>query len=258
MAGLASAIRRKTTEYATVPLKNPRRFRRVMWVGVALVCLAGAVTGWMVWDDSHSHDSAVLDNVLMSNHGRTLTTPIAWADCEDRPRLEAHESAQGITLVMKEKRPSLQGVNDSCGVTHEGLASASLDSPVGDRKITDSVTGSRIIPFDDTHFPYPRYLPSGFALTGKVIAVSKIGNAPPIRGDKPTWTYTYQWNPGEGEQAGALSITADAGETTPTQGTPMSFSGHAGYSLRRRQTCRGRQCGPRTDTPSPSGPTTRP
>ncbi|MGW0210426.1 hypothetical protein ACWDZ8_33145 [Streptomyces sp. NPDC003233] len=209
-----------------MPLKNSRRFRRVVWAGVALVCLAGAVTGWLVWDDSYSHDSAVLDDVLMSNHGRTLTTPIAWTDCEDRPRLEAHESAHGITLVVQEKQQSSRSVNDSCGDTHEGLASTSLDGPVGGRKITDSVTGSRIIPFDDAHFPYPRYLPSGFTRTEKVIAVSKIGKAPPIRGDKPTWTYSYQRNLGKGRQTGTVSITAVTGETTPTQGTLISVNGH--------------------------------
>ncbi|CCB72372.1 protein of unknown function (plasmid) [Streptantibioticus cattleyicolor NRRL 8057 = DSM 46488] len=194
-----------------------------MWAGVAFVCLAGAVTGCTA--DSYSHDSAVLDDVLVSDHGRTLTTPVAWADCEDRPRLEAHESAHGITLVLKERQRSALGVNDSCGETHEGLASISLGSPVGDREITDSVTRERIVPFDDTHFPHPRYLPPGFTPAGRAIMVGGTGS-PPSRSDKPTWTCSYQRNTGKRGQAGAVSITVTTGETTPTRGTPTTVNGH--------------------------------
>ncbi|GHE13811.1 hypothetical protein [Streptomyces alanosinicus] len=211
-----------------MPLKNPRRFRWIIWAGAGVICLAAAVTGWMALDRVHTDDGPVNSDVFISNRGRTLTTVTSWMDCEDKPDLQAHESAHGIALTEKRKWHGQRQSSDSCHNPHGGLISTSLDKPVGDRKITDGVTGDAIITFDDTHFPYPRYLPSGFAPADKAIGPNNPLGLPNPVSNKDTWTYTYQRKPGKGGQAGALSITADAGETTPTQGTPMSFSGHAG------------------------------
>ncbi|MFI1769808.1 hypothetical protein ACH41H_48650 [Streptomyces sp. NPDC020800] len=226
MAGLTPDIRRKTTEYATVPLKNTRRFRRMIWASAVSVCLATAAVGWAAWDHAHIHDATVPGDVLMSNHGQRLTTPIVWTDCEDKPHLEAHESAHAITLVLKRKRHDFQHDGDPCDGMHDGLASTSLDSPVGDRKITDLITGSGITPFDDAHFPYPRYLPSGFTPAHKVIVLGNRAGPPYSRVANPTWTSAYQRNRDKGGQAGAVSITAITGETTTTKGTPISVNGH--------------------------------
>lgn len=209
-----------------MPLKNSRRLRRMIWAGAVSACLAAAATGWVAWDHAHIHDAPVSGDVLMSNHGRTLTTPMDWTDCEDKPRLEAHESAHSITLVLKRKRHDFQHAGDPCDGMHDGLATTSLDHPVGDRKITDLVTGSGITPFDDAHLPHPRYLPSGFTPADNVISLGNRADPPYTRGAKPTWTYTYQRNRDKGGQAGAVSITAITGETTPTQGTPISVNRH--------------------------------
>jgi hypothetical protein len=112
-----------------------------------------------------------------------------------------------------------------CGL-HDVLASTSLSHPVGGRKITDLATGSGIAPFDDAHFPYPRYLPSGFTPADNVIGLGNRADPPYTRGPKPAWTCTYQRNRDKGGQAGAVSITAITGETTPTQGALISVNGH--------------------------------
>ncbi|MER6738424.1 hypothetical protein [Streptomyces puniciscabiei] len=147
--------------------------------------------------------------------------------CEDKPYLEARETSHTITLVVKEKKHAFAGPDSACsGDPRYGLASISLDQPVGARKITDLDTGSAITPFDDAHFPYPRYLPVGYTLADNAIGLGNRVSPPDTSRTKPAWTYTYQRNPDKGGQAGAVSITAGTGETTLTQGTPITINGH--------------------------------
>lgn len=89
-------------------------------------------------------------------------------------------------------------------------------------------------------------------------AQTSIIRGGPNRGSKPTWTSTYYRNRDKGGQAGAVSITAITGQTTPAQGTPISVNGHPARCRRPgAPTRRGRQSGHRTDTSSPSTPATR-
>ncbi|WNM30538.1 hypothetical protein RKE30_09035 [Streptomyces sp. Li-HN-5-11] len=227
MAGLAPGIRRKTTEYAAVPLKNFLTLRRVVWAGVVVAVVAAAWAGWKTWDHSRLHDDEVGPDVLMSDHGRTLTTKMFWGACEYKPHLEVHESAHVIALVAKRKWHTSRESADECGYGGDAMFSVTLDHPVEGRKIIDSFDGRRIIPFDDAHFPCPQDLPSGY--TPAKEDLRRLGSGTALLDNKartPEWTTFYQQI--QGEQVGAVEVTAVTGETTPTAGNPMTFNGHPG------------------------------
>ncbi|WP_063772743.1 hypothetical protein [Streptomyces sp. CT34] len=208
-----------------MPRKEPRR-RRIGWALTVSACIVSAVAGWVAWDHSHIHEAAVRGDVLMSSDGRTLTTPVDWSSCEDKPNLQAHEAARTITLVLTRKRHPFVSENTVCDDPHDGLVSTALSKPAGDRDITDSVTHSTITPFNGSHLDRPHYLPHGYTQTDTVIAPGNRSNPPYVRARKPAWTTTYQRNLDKGGQAGYVSISETAGETSITAGTPVVIDGH--------------------------------
>lgn len=209
-----------------MPPKVSRRLRTA-WAITVSACLVAAVAGWVAWDHSHIHEAAVRGDVLMSSDGRTLTTPVDWTSCEDKPHLEAHEAAHTITLVLTRKRHSFVSENTVCDDPRDGLVGTTLSKPVSDRHITDTVTHSTITPFDGSHLDRPGYLPHGYTLADTVIAPGNRSNPPYARAQKPTWTTTYQRNLDRGGQAGYMSISETKGETSVTAGTPVVINGHS-------------------------------
>ncbi|MFJ5035705.1 hypothetical protein ACIQB5_48725 [Streptomyces sp. NPDC088560] len=214
-----------------MPLKNVLTLRRVIWGGVTLVILAGIAGGCMAVDRSLRHDGPVKGDVLVSNHGRTLTASLAWSGgCEDKPHIEASESGHTVTLVVKRKWSHWQSSHAGCDGNdpQAGLASTSLAKPLGDRKIIDAVTSHTINPFDDTHFPYPRYLPPGYTLENSSYCPS--GSTGSIfRNATPKWDCSYHSGRRDRNgQAGTVDIATVTGETGPKEGKPMTVNGHPG------------------------------
>ncbi|MFI1198889.1 hypothetical protein ACH4VR_05405 [Streptomyces sp. NPDC020883] len=163
----------------------------------------------------------------MSSDGRTLTTPVDWTSCEDKPQLQAHEAAHIITLVLTRKRHCFVSTNAVCDDLRDGLVSTTLSKPVGDRGITDTVTHSTITPFNGSHLDRPGYLPHGYTQTDTVIAPGNRSDPPYVRARTPAWTTTYQRNLDKGGQAGYVSISETVGETSITAGTPVVVNGHS-------------------------------
>jgi hypothetical protein len=212
----------------TVTLKNPHRLRRTIRAATALACLAAAVAGWIIWDRSHIYDDAVPGDVLVSSDGRTLTTPALWTDCEDQPRLVAHESAHTVSLVMERKRHANLPQETVCDGSNVRLLSTTLNKPVGARTISDTVSGSVIAPFDGSHLARPRYLPNGYTLLTDQAGGTSVTDPPYIRARTPAWTTTYERNPGQGGLTGTVSITQTIGKSPNVPGTPVSINGHSG------------------------------
>lgn len=206
-------------------LEERRGVRRAVWALAVLVCLTGAVLGWVAWDRSHIHDAAVPGDVLVSGDGRTLTTPVTWTGCEDRPQLEAHESTRTVTLVLKRKRHAFLPKGTVCDGWQDRLVTATLHKPVGDRALTDAVTGSTVTPFQASRLAHPGYLPTGYVPADTALLTNNTGS-PYERTKTPAWTSSYQRNAGGGGDAGAVSIVQTTGRTPQIPGTLATINGH--------------------------------
>ncbi|MGW1055816.1 hypothetical protein ACWD4N_20725 [Streptomyces sp. NPDC002586] len=129
-------------------------FRRM---GCSVLVLAVfAMVGLYFWnrlERSHSEDASVVDSsrgesVIVSDNGRTISAVESWGSCENRPRIEAHESTHTVTLLLKRTWPLWGGRGDevTCGHNAGEKISVRLDAPLGGRTLTDKFTG-RPIPF---------------------------------------------------------------------------------------------------------------
>ncbi|MEU8693106.1 hypothetical protein [Streptomyces sp. NPDC048665] len=111
---------------------------------------------WNRLERSHSEDASVTDSsrresVIVSDNGRTISAVESWGSCENRPRIEAHESTHAVTLLLKRTWPLWGGRGDEVSCPHNAgeKISVRLDAPLGDRTLTDRFTG-RPIPFRTT------------------------------------------------------------------------------------------------------------
>ncbi|MEE4425230.1 hypothetical protein [Streptomyces bugieae] len=215
-----------------MPRIDARR-RRTVWLLSVAACLVAAAVGWVVWGNSRLHETTVPGDVLMSGDGRTLTTPVDWTDCEDKPQLAAEETAHTVKLTLTRKRHSFLSRDTVCDDRHDGLVTTTLSEPVGNRKMTDAVTGSVVIPFDASHLERPRYLPPGYAPADNVIAPGNRSDPPYTRARTPSWTTTYQRNRDKGGQAGYVSITEEPGGIPQTHGTAISLNGRPAHLQER-------------------------
>ncbi|WBO65975.1 hypothetical protein [Streptomyces camelliae] len=202
-----------------------RRLRpRTAWAAVASACLITVVAGWALRDRSHTYDTSVPGDVLISADGRTLTTPVIWTGCEDEPRLVAHESARTVSLELAHQRHAGLPENAVCvGSGGEGgqrLLTTTLDRPLGARTLSDAVSHDTISPFEATHLAHPRYLPKGYTPSDRPLGPGDITTPPYRRTRTPSWTVTYLRNPGQGGGTGSLSITQTTGRLTHRPGTP--------------------------------------
>jgi hypothetical protein len=202
-----------------------RGVRRAVWALAMLACLTAAVVGWVAWDRSHIHDAAVPGDVLVSSDGRTLTTPVTWTGCEDRPQLEAHESPHAVRLVLKRKRHAFLPKETVCDGWQDRLVTTTLHKPLGSRVLTDAITGSTIAPFEASRLARPRYLPTGYAPADTALLTDNTGS-PYERTKTPAWASSYQRNTNAGGDAGAVSILQTTGRTPDVPGTPVSINGH--------------------------------
>lgn len=212
--------------------KGKRRLRRMIWAAAALACLVAAVAGWVLWDRSHTYDTSVPGDVLISSDGRTLTTPAIWTGCEDRPRLVAHESTHTVSLALERKRHSSVPKNAACiggGGGDERLLTATLSQPLGARTLSDAVSHDIITPFKASRLDRPRYLPKGYALSDRPLGPGDVTKPPYQRTRVPAWTVTYLRNPGQGGDTGSLSISQTTGQLPDGPGTPVSVHRHPGH-----------------------------
>ncbi|MFD9651709.1 hypothetical protein [Streptomyces mirabilis] len=212
--------------------KGQRRLRRTIWVTAALACLIAAVAGWMIWDRSEVSDASVPGDVLVSSDGRTLSTPVIWTGCEDRPRLVAHESAQKVSLALERKRHASAPKNAACiggGGDDQRLLTTTLHQPLGARRLADAVSHNLITPFEASRLDRPRYLPRGYEASDRTLGPGDVTQPPYQRTRTPSWTVTYLRNPGQGGDTGSLSISQTSGRLPNGQGTPVSVHGHTGH-----------------------------
>ncbi|WP_225096185.1 hypothetical protein [Streptomyces sp. CoH27] len=198
--------------------------RRRLCAAAALVCLIAAVAGWTLWDRSHVYDTSVPGDVLISADGRTLTTPVIWTGCEDKPRLVVHESARTVSLELERKRHAGLPENTACvgsgGEDGQQLLTTILDHPLGARTLSDAVSHETISPFEATRLARPRYLPKGYTPSDRPLGPGDVTTPPYRRARTPSWTVTYLRNPGQGGGRGSLSISQTTGRITGRPGTP--------------------------------------
>lgn len=206
---------------------TPRRLRRALWALAAAVCLGAAVAGWWAWDRSHVHNAAVPGDVLVDSGGRTLTTPVTWTGCEDRPRLVVHETDHAVTLLLERRRHAFLPNNTVCDGGDDALLTAALRRPIGSRKITDALTGAMITPFSGSHLLRPSHLPEGYA-PAPIPLLTDVTRPPYKRTETPVWDSSYRRDADKGGAGGVIGIIQTTGRTVETQGSPVSINGHPG------------------------------
>ncbi|MFI0912527.1 hypothetical protein [Streptomyces abikoensis] len=172
-----------------------KRVIRALWItGTAAVGIIAAAAWWLGQQrhDTHRDDAAVLGDVLVNRDGRTLTTTARWAPCQTRrPRLQAHESTDTVTVVLKETTADLR---HQCASTDRQV-SATLAEPLGKRRLVDAGTGTDITPFGAAQLADPGYLPSGYAQTDEIFdepSAERCAPSPFNRTDAPVWTRFYR------------------------------------------------------------------
>ncbi|MFE7118618.1 hypothetical protein ACFU99_24695 [Streptomyces sp. NPDC057654] len=125
-----------------------------------------ALTAWWLWEDRMSRErdnGPVSSQVLVSRDGRTLTTAVTWAPCnEARPVLLARESADTVDVSI---RADLPDMSHPCETSKGQQVDVTLRAPLGKRRLVERLTGERIRPFDSAFLRAPRYLPPGYTQT---------------------------------------------------------------------------------------------
>ncbi|MFI1165805.1 hypothetical protein ACH4UM_19860 [Streptomyces sp. NPDC020801] len=216
----------------TMTPKGRRRLHHAIWITAVCALLVTAVTGWALWDGSHVRESAVPGDVLVSSDGRTLSTPVIWTGCEDRPRLVAHEATHTVSLSLQRKRHTSLPSNTACvgsgGSGDERLLTTTLEHPLGARRLADAVSGSIITPFRASRLYRPRFLPKGYTLSDRPVGKGDVTQPPYRRTLSPSWTVTYLRNPGRGGDTGSLSISQTVGRLPDGSGAPISVHDHPG------------------------------
>ncbi|MFI6690102.1 hypothetical protein [Streptomyces sp. NPDC050485] len=206
---------------------NRKQLRRAICAVAAAAALATALTIWLTRDDS-GRDTAVLGQVLVSADGRSITTAVRWAPCqEDKPRLVARESSDSVTLALKEGEADLR---HQCASTPKQI-STTLKDPLKARHLIDAVTGWTITAFDGTRLAAPRYLPPGYHPTDTVYQ-DDAGQRPlPSPFERttalgPAWTRFYHSD----AQQPSLSITQISGKSPEeAAGTAVTVNGYPGH-----------------------------
>ncbi|ARF82032.1 hypothetical protein ACIG0C_36645 [Kitasatospora aureofaciens] len=213
-------------------MPSPGRRKALPAVG-AVVALAALSAVVRYADREPRADAGLFSQVLLSADGRTLTTPVMWAPCQEaEPRLFARETPQTVAADLKTGRTVDQ--------THEcpsagRLVSLTLHASLGTRQLSEANTGKPFVPFPAARLADVGYLPPGFTAISDVPQVfgSVAGPWTPNpynRSDTvPSWTRYYAT---VGKPA--LSITQNlpaAGTHDPAPGThagpPMSVNGHS-------------------------------
>ncbi|MDF2261555.1 hypothetical protein [Streptantibioticus ferralitis] len=204
-----------------------RRLRYVIGAIVAAACLGLVATGWLAWDHSHIHDADIPGDVLLSSDGRSLSTPVAWTGCEDRPRFVAHETAHEVALVLERKRHAFLPKNTVCNGGDDALVTTALSHPLGSRKLTDAITGKSITPFPGANLLRPGYFPKGYVLVNKALLTDSSG--PPYHKTRTlTWDSTYQRDTNKAEDPEAIAIIQTIGRSADVPGSPVSINGYSG------------------------------
>ncbi|PYC83761.1 hypothetical protein C7C46_08415 [Streptomyces tateyamensis] len=207
--------------------ETPRFARRTLWIAVVVLGLAASTVGWMAWDRSGIHKAPVAGDLLLSADGRTLTAAVSWTDCEDRPKLIAHETAHGVGVALEIKRHVQASPNTVCDGWQDKLITATLHEPLGDRPINDTQTAATITPFKASALLAPQHLPAGYA-AADTVAVADHSKSPFTRGGTASWTTTYIRDRNAGGDAGGISITQALGEHPDPPATPVTINNHAG------------------------------
>ncbi|MFE2105201.1 hypothetical protein ACFXAF_04925 [Kitasatospora sp. NPDC059463] len=98
---------------------------------------------WWLPSKWRSYDASAAGQVSVSEDGRTISLAVEWR-CEQRPELEAHESADRVTVVLHRrefKGPTYQCPEDSAG---SALVSAHLGNPLASRSLIDEISGQAL------------------------------------------------------------------------------------------------------------------
>jgi hypothetical protein len=205
----------------------PFDVRRVLWAAVASLVVASSSVAWIIWDRSHIHQEPVPGDLLVGQDGRTLTAAVWWTGCEDRPKLTAHETSQGVTVSIDRRRHALLPSNAACDDWQEAYVSAGLNTPLGERAMSSAVSRATITPFAVGSLCLPANLPVGYVAAEAPI-VPDHSLSPYTRGPAPAWTTTYVRDRAAGGDAGSISISQAVGEAPDQSATPVTVNGHAG------------------------------
>ncbi|GAA1932408.1 hypothetical protein [Streptantibioticus ferralitis] len=173
----------------------------------------------------HRYESEATGEVLLGADGRTLTIGAWWDDCEKQPKLEAHESAQGVTLSLHREDDSRP--NTVCGNAGAKQLTTTIATPLGSRPLTDAVSHHAIAYFDARRLAIPHYLPAGFTPTDLIAFSNPQGDAIPrpyAKPPTPAWERSYLREP----HHGILTITQITGKAADAAGTPITLHGRQG------------------------------
>lgn len=202
--------------------QRPRARTAAVAAIAAGVVLAGAGTAWVIGHQGVESSTEVDGAVLVSRDGRTLTSPVEWTGCEDRPKLVAHES--GTSVLLKVERVDHSQPNQACDNGQARQLATTLDSPLGSRRLVDAVDGQRIPPLRANEVATPHYLPAGYKPTDVLDPETFFGNSPTSVFDPAIWSQDY-----EGTTPGALVQLAQvSGRTQNQSGAPVTVNGHPG------------------------------
>ncbi|MGW4568465.1 hypothetical protein ACWEN3_40995 [Streptomyces sp. NPDC004561] len=168
-----------------------------------------------------------MGEVLVSGDGRTITTLNSRAPCQqDPPLLVASESRDSVTLELQESDVDLR---PHCNSIDEQIT-ATLQSPLGTRRLIDAGNGWTISAFDEKRLANPRYLPPGYSSATHVqwSGSSEHDLLPSFfrpQRSGAAWTRFYH----RASDEASLSITQIAGKLTVNAAdTPESVYGWAG------------------------------
>jgi hypothetical protein len=201
--------------------RSGRRGWRAAIAVAGVVGLAFAAAAWISWSPGPKiSEGAVTGQLLASADGRTLTLSIGWG-CENQPELVVRETAKAVRVSLKHTvRPGF------CDPGGYGRIAAHLKSPLGDKPLTDAVSGKPVVHFDGRNLALPTYLPDHY-FPYPEDQMAQIPGLVPFPADRPNWASGYHYG-SEPREGSSLIIRQTLGETPlPADRATATVKGHA-------------------------------